>query len=74
MYRPQPAPGRHAGRLATIDHVAHPGAARIAPELGRGGSAEMALMKTLDAWIGWLALALLMAAWSLEAQWLMQGS
>jgi hypothetical protein len=30
-------------------------------------------MKTLDAWIGWLALATLLAAWSLEASWLLPG-
>lgn len=30
-------------------------------------------MKTLDAWIGWLALATLLAAWSLEARWLLPG-
>jgi hypothetical protein len=28
-------------------------------------------MKTLDAWIGWLAVATLLAAWSLEAVWLL---
>jgi hypothetical protein len=27
-------------------------------------------MKTLEEWIGWLALAALMAAWSVEARWL----
>jgi hypothetical protein len=28
-------------------------------------------MKTLDAWIGWLALAALLAAWSLESRLLL---
>jgi len=28
-------------------------------------------MKTLDAWIGWLALATLLVAWSFEARWLL---
>jgi hypothetical protein len=30
-------------------------------------------MKTLDAWIGWAALAMLAVAWTLEARWLLPG-
>jgi hypothetical protein len=30
-------------------------------------------MKTLDAWIGWAAVATLAAAWCLEASWLVGG-
>jgi hypothetical protein len=37
----------------------------------RGG--RNGVMKTLDAWIGWMALATLVLAWSLEARWLLPG-